>query len=684
MTKTKTKTKRQALTRAAAVAALTVATLNDNDGAPLRRDAVVGKVNEAAREVEVAFSSDIPVERFYGFEILSHEPGAIDGARLDNGAAVLWNHNRDDQIGVVMSWRLDDGVARAVLRFGSSARAEEVWRDIQAGIIRHVSVGYWAIERKVEEINGVDHVTLTKWEPFEISMVSVPADTTVGVGRGAAAAGNPPEDKAAAPVDSGDNEAAPGKGERGMKIITTRTATGALVRAKVDDNGDIVEIVETLETAEDARKREAEAAKAESTRTADILDIGEKYEVQALAAEAIRSGRSVDEFTREVLEHVMGSEDEPETRSVRTVPARASSLTKKKGNALADAGKTGMSEREASQFSFLRAATAVLNPNSRKAQEAAAFEYECSAAAEQSMGRSSDGIMVPVEVLTRSLNSSKSGTNPGDTGGYLIDTELATQSFISLVRNNTTLMQLGTPLGNLVGDLDIPRQTGSGNVYIVGEDQDVGEGAIDFGNVEMRSTTIGVVGALTRKMMKQSSMDVEMLFRVSLAADLGLGIDMYGYYGDGVGNNPLGVMNYPGVNAVPFAGVQPTYDELVDMETEAAVDNMPLANMRYVGNSRFRGHCKKTPIEPGTNAAKIWEQGGTVNGYETEITNQFPTGDVLFGDMRNVLIGLWGGLDITTDKSRRGRSGGTEIVLLQDFGIAVRNEAGLVVGRKAP
>ena len=92
-----------------------------------------------------------------------------------------------------------------------------------------------------------------------------------------------------------------------------------------------------------------------------------------------------------------------------------------------------------------------------------------------------------------------------------------------------------------------------------------------------------------------------MQFRSSLATDLALGIDHYGFYGDGVGNNPLGVINTTGINAVTFAAQQPTYQDLIEMETEVALDNALVSNVRYVGNSRFRGHCKSTEMFPGTS-----------------------------------------------------------------------------------
>jgi HK97 family phage prohead protease len=158
---------------------------------PQKRTASVvsNAIDVAARTVEVAFSSETEsVERFFGVEVLGHGPGEVDLSRLQNGAPVLWDHNGSDQRGVIETARIDpDGVGRARLRFGFSPAADQLFQDIANGIVSKVSVGY-SIEglRLVEERGDVPVYRVTAWTPHEISMVSVPADDTVGVGRAAA------------------------------------------------------------------------------------------------------------------------------------------------------------------------------------------------------------------------------------------------------------------------------------------------------------------------------------------------------------------------------------------------------------------------------------------------------------------------------------------------------------------
>jgi HK97 family phage major capsid protein/HK97 family phage prohead protease len=138
------------------------------------------------RTVTLAFSSDVPYERTFGMEILGHRSQEIRMDRLDSAANLLVNHDPNDVVGVVESVSIDEGsgLARAVVRFGKSARAEEIYQDVLDGIRRSVSVGY--IVHKFEEVKGQGQTKVYRavdWEPYEISIVSIPADISVGVGR---------------------------------------------------------------------------------------------------------------------------------------------------------------------------------------------------------------------------------------------------------------------------------------------------------------------------------------------------------------------------------------------------------------------------------------------------------------------------------------------------------------------
>ncbi len=119
------------------------------------------------------------------------------------------------------------------------------------------------------------------------------------------------------------------------------------------------------------------------------------------------------------------------------------------------------------------------------------------------------------------------------------------------------------------------------------------------------------------------------------------------------------------------------------MESEIAADNADVNGMAYVMNSGMRGHFKTTEKFSGTSGNTIWEQGGTVNGYGSEVTNQISAGDLFFGNFADLIIGMWGGLDLTVDPYSLSKSGGTRIVVFQDVDMAVRRVESFCLGRDA-
>jgi HK97 family phage major capsid protein/HK97 family phage prohead protease len=168
---------------------------------PIERSFVIERgvePDEETRTVNLAFASDQPIEHWFGSLALSMKKGAMRTDRLENGAALLMDHNTRDQIGVVENFEIKGGMARADVRFSTSARGEEIFQDVKTGIRRNVSVGFMVHEMHLEsEKKGETPVYRSDdWEPYEISIVSIPADTGVGVGRDAEKALEVPETRA--------------------------------------------------------------------------------------------------------------------------------------------------------------------------------------------------------------------------------------------------------------------------------------------------------------------------------------------------------------------------------------------------------------------------------------------------------------------------------------------------------
>ena len=133
-----------------------------------------------SRTFEFPFSSEYPVKRYFGNEVLSHENGAADLSRLNDGGAVLFNHNMDKPIGVVESAYIgEDKRGYAKIRFSRSKFASEILDDVKDGILRGISFGY-SINEMDETSDGM---LARSWSVHELSVVTVPADPTIGFGR---------------------------------------------------------------------------------------------------------------------------------------------------------------------------------------------------------------------------------------------------------------------------------------------------------------------------------------------------------------------------------------------------------------------------------------------------------------------------------------------------------------------
>lgn len=607
-----------------------------------KRDAEVVAWDVEARTVQLAFSSEAEYERWWGVEILDHNSTSVDMTRLNSGAPLLWNHDRDDMRGVVAAASIDgDRIGRATVRLSKSPAGEQLFQDIIDKIVTKVSVGYEITDGQLVEVrDGTEVWRIMSWQPFEISMVSIPADNSVGVGRSAEI---PPQDEPVSTVDTSPKPAAPLNVKE--KRIMTPEEQAAIDAARAAGRED------------------------EGKRVRTIGEMGERFGYAEAARGFITSGKSVDEFR----DHLLAEQHKRETKPL---------------NEQHKAADVGLTDKETRQFSFMKVVRALSEPSNARAQEDAAFEFEASAAAHKRSGRDSDRFMVPTDVLTRALNSNSSGVTNADTGGYGIATTLMTQSFIDILRNRAILLQRATTMGGLVGNIDIPRQTAAATAYWLGEDDQATESEMGLGQLSMTPKTLAAYSEITRKLLQQSSLDVEAMVRADLAKVMALAIDKAGFYGTGSDHQPLGLNGQTGVHAVALAtAAKPTYQELIQMETLIALDNADVDSMTYIANATFRGYAKgalKFPGSAGTNT--IWESGakakdGSVNGYTTDITNQVTTGDHFFGNWADLMIGMWGGLEMMVDPFSGSKQGRIRIVTFQDIDVALRRKESFAIAR---
>lgn len=630
------------------------------DGGVIYRTAEVVGVDVENRTVELAFSSEAEVSRYGWVEVLSHDPASVRLARINDGGALLDNHNWSAQRGVVeKAWIDSDRKGRALVRFSRSAAAEELFQDVQDRIKRHVSVGYLIHGIKLtEERDNVDVYTATDWEPYEISIVSVPADITVGVGRSAET------NSEIAPEETTERSEDDTPAQTAITPRIEQTSTGVIRSMDVEQENAAADQRRAGQDAERARVRAINDMAKKFARSADNVD--------ELARHAIAEGHTEVDFQRALLDAV-------NKRAAKPL------------NEQAAGADIGLSDKEVRSYSLVRVIRALLDPTDKRAQREAAFEFEASEAAREKQEKQSERFVIPTDVLrrsvygesnTRAFNTSTAGGAAGNTGGYSVATNLMTASFIDLLRAKATIMRMGRTLGGLTGNIDIPKQIAGATGYWIGEDDDAGETGIELGQVGMTPKTLAAFSEITRKLLVQSSLDVEAMVRLDLAIGMALTMDKAGYYGTGTANQPLGLANQTGLNAVAFAGANPTFSELVAMETAIATDNADVDSMVYVANAGFRGYAKTTLKFAGVPGT-IWEPGNQVNGYGALITNQVNAGDVVHGNFGDFIIGMWGGLELNIDPFSNSKKGRIRVITFQDVDFAIRRAESFCLGRQA-
>ena len=249
------------------------------------RESTIDNVDTDSRTVELSFSSETPYGRWFGDEILCHDEECINLERFNNGlGTALFNHDRDAVVGHVEKAWIEDNRGKALVRFDEDEQSDTIFQKVQSGTLQGVSVGYSIKRYEVLEekdsvssngrFKGPDTYVVTEWEPLEISIVSVPADPTVGVGRSA--------EEIHTSIDTQEEE----KSMDEKEILKTEDVKST-------------EPVEAGITQADLAK----AMEQERKRTSEITALFRDFDVEG-ADEAIVMGVSVDEARAMVMEQL--------------------------------------------------------------------------------------------------------------------------------------------------------------------------------------------------------------------------------------------------------------------------------------------------------------------------------------------------------------------------------------------
>lgn len=616
----------------------------------LYRDALFQReaIDEEARAVELSFSSEEPYERFFGIEILDHSPKSVRLERLASGRApLLFGHNPNDYVGVIEEARIgSDRRGHAKVRFGSSERAEQVFRDVIDGILTNISVGYVVHELAQTgepEENGTPVLRVTDWEPLEVSVVTIPADPSVGVGRNK-------------DLDSLEVQTV---------VLAAETPTREESNTKEANRmaDEIKDAPAPAETPVDVERVKIEVRDREVARVRELAELGAKYNCREKADEFIKGGNTPDNFRKWILDH---------------------KDTLKDSTPLQTPVESLLTPRERDNYSIMRVIRALANRDYSKV----GVEKEVSDEIARRVGREPNGFFIAPNMLARDLTTSNGG------GSNLIGTDHRADAFIELLRNRAAVLRLGARvLSGLVGDVDIPRQSGGATAYwINNESADTTESNQSFNKITLSPKTVSARTDVTRKMLLQSSPSVEALVSDDLVQTIALAVDSVCIMGGGSGQ-PTGII--PTVSGTAAQRVETgsnllTYGDFVEFETKVSAGNADVGTLAYLTTPEVRGRAKQI-AEFANTGLRVWTDSNTpgegmVNGYQAFASNQVPknlTGGVdhgiIFANFADLLVGEWGAVDLFVDPYTLGDRGAHVLRIFFDVDCALRHNASFVV-----
>lgn len=563
-------------------------------------------------------SEETVVQRWWGGEQLDHSAGAVRMDFLKSGRApLLLNHDIRQQIGVVDEASIkSDKKGHATARFGRSASAAEALANVDDEILVNTSVGYRVHEMQLVIIkDGEETYRITDWEPYEISLVAVPADPVVGVGRAM-------ETK----VIVVNNVQVPQPEQRVPAALPTPASPAAPKEIRTMEK--------ETPAAGPANAPQPTAVEAEAERRQAIIKLCKANRIDPrVEARWIADGVTLPTVASEIL-NVM------EERG-KAKPATATEL--------------GLTRAETSRFSIVRAIRAMTQgQQSQKFRNEAAFEIECSNEVAKRLGRElSSSILVPAEVLQRPLGEGAvraMATTPGSKGGYLVAVE--NMGFIDILRNRSVALRMGArQLSGLTGNVLFPRQTGKNSVtWQAGEGTSVTAGDQAVGQLSMTPKTCIAITDVSEQLLRQSSISAEQFIMADLAAIVAIdGVDNAVINGTG-GAQPLGIKNTTGVTTGQDSA-SATYAKILAFVSTAGAANAIRGNPGFVTTTA--GAAKLMTVQRFTSTdTPVWEGNmldGTLVQFPAMSSEQLASANLIFGSWDECVIGDWGVLELSTD-----------------------------------
>jgi HK97 family phage major capsid protein/HK97 family phage prohead protease len=617
---------------------------------------------EESNLIKIIFSTTTPYPRWFGtdvLEVIGHDEGDMDLSKLQNKAAVLFNHDFDALIGVVEQAWVEEQKGYALIRLSSTA--EKYQTMIDEKILNKVSFGYEITEMvKIGEEDGIP-VVKVKTIPYELSLVSVPADDNAGILR------SQEENKSIEVTVEIELE----------PEMPEMPEVPEMETDPVEEMADVVGIEYTDETSQDNGYKPEEEKKADYTvkiesqelfdksnnilenvninfnkgklTMKEILALGRSVGEMELAVEFVEAGKSLEQFKDALIEK--------KTSTASTVDAGTHKEQKKFSLAgfiaeqaeSKDGYHTGMAREMAKDF-----------------------------AGYKTMGK---GFILPKSIFARDYAV---GGNAGQTASEDYRTQVIEQLY-----NTSVVLPLinRLPDASGYGSVKYPKLTGKNSFQFLTENQRATESNADFGDVVFTPKTIGGRVVLSRDILKQSTLMIENIARTELMKAKDEFLDNELLNGTA---GWQGIFNTVGAEIVEFGanGGAMDYAKVVEFGTRIDSNNAHTAGLSFITNSKVLGAMKTTQQFP-TYGAPIYANG-QADGYPVFVSNQVGsdyakgTGTnlsamaLINGSMAHFIE--WGGIELVVNPYRLG-AGQLEIELFMTADFQVSHTEGIVLAK---
>lgn len=620
-----------------------------------------GVINEGHNdqyEFEIAFSSTQPYQRQFWDEqnqemvvldeILVHTPEAVDLSRLNNNAPLLFNHNFDNHIGVVCDARIDtDNVGRALVKFSKHGTlANDIRNKVIEGTMEKISVGYDIKEYHIDYTKG--QLIVTKWAPFEISFVTVPADDSVGLNRSL----NTITVNLGAKRDMTKEQIEEIKEEQESAQVE-ETSVEENKESEVEETQERqVEENEENENLEDGKDAEhPESVDDDSSTVREEEEVKEEREaapVEEEKTEEVAERSEEDEEEIREIARELNIDDEELKRALAIKDMTPEAFRTKALNNITNAQRNNeqINKEQIMEktFDLNNVIRSLVDGEALGANEA---EFSAMAAtATMQRGRAARGgsVFVPAAAM----RAAAAGNTKADLTA-ITDEKLMTESYIEMLLPASCLGRLGvTVLSGLNSPIAVPKMTASSveAFGFVDENGSAPESKATFSNVKMSPKTFAGGNPISRASIKQVP-GIATLITDHINKAVRIKLEQLILSDKDNTRGPAGLVKQLVDGGRVTKKTAFSYKDFLK-EIAALTDaGVPAQSIKFAMSGATAAELESTLKDNGVSGYII--ENGKLAGYDVVTSGVIPADHIVLGDFSGIMIGEWGGLELDMD-----------------------------------